>query len=104
MVTDAQDLPPMHSSSLTTHTHVTHTSHMSHTHHTHPTHTSHTHVQVVFTPHSDGSYEAVLQVRAQLVGVEGDGDDASLTSRVILKALAEKPRLEVRGRGRRREG
>ena len=53
-------------------------------------------MQVVFTPHSAGSYEAVLQVQAQLVGMERDG---SLTSRVILKALAEKPKLEVRGRG-----
>ena len=52
---------------------------------------------MTFTPHIAGSYEAVLQVWAQLeVGGEGDGRKASsLTSRVILKALAEEPKLEV---------
>ena len=54
--------------------------------------------KVTFTPHTAGSYEAVLQVWAQLVvGGEGDGRKASsLSSRVILKALAEEPKLEVR--------
>ena len=53
--------------------------------------------KVTFTPHTAGNYEAVLQVWAQLVvGGEGDGRKASsLTSRVILKALAEEPKLEV---------
>lgn len=54
--------------------------------------------KVTFTPHTAGSYEAVLQVWAQLVvGGEGDGRKASsVSSRVILKALAEEPKLEVR--------
>ena len=43
-----------------------------------------------------GSYEAVLTVRAVLV-VGGDQDSDTLSSSVVLKALAEEPRLEVSG-------
>lgn len=51
-------------------------------------------MQVTFAPLSPGSYEGVVMVRAMLV-VSSEHDRDALTASIILKALAEKPKLEV---------
>ena len=52
------------------------------------------HVQVMFVPKAAGNYEAVLSVFARLVVSEKDPDHPVAT--VILKAVAEDPKLEIR--------
>ena len=51
-------------------------------------------VKVTFLAPSPGSYEAVLSVHGRLV-VSDESDADQLCSSVILKALAETPRVEV---------
>ena len=51
-------------------------------------------VQVTFSPSSGGSYEAVVAVYAHLV-VSSSLETNKPVANVILKAVAEEPRLEI---------